>query len=65
MRKKLKTFTDKKRGMVLGRFHDFLLPSGAPVTRDLISVDALEWKLEGKKKWSIVEHVRAVILTTH
>ena len=49
MRKKLKTFTDKKRGMVLGRFHDFLLPSGAPVTRDLISVDAIEWKLEGKR----------------
>ena len=49
MCKKLKTFRDKKHGMVLGRFHDFLLPSGAPVNRDLISVDALEWKLEGKR----------------
>ena len=31
------------------RLHDFLLPSGARVTRDLISVDALEWELEGKR----------------
>ena len=61
MRKKLKTFTDKKRGMVWGSFHDFLEPSGAPVTRGLIFVDALKWKLEEKE----VEHFRASILTTH
>ena len=56
MRKKLKTFTDKKRGMVWGSFHDFLEPSGAPVTRGLISVDALKWKLEEKE----VEHSGAL-----
>ena len=50
MRKKEKTFTDKKRQMMMGRFHDYILPSGVAVTRDLISVEMLAWKSEGNRK---------------
>ena len=50
MRKKEKTFTDKKRQMMVGRFHDYILPSGVAVTRDLISVEMLAWKSEGNRK---------------
>ena len=37
-----KTFYDEKRQMYLGRFHDFVLPSGNPITRDLISFENLD-----------------------
>ena len=44
-----KTFYDEKRQMYLGRFHDFVLPSGNPITRDLISFENLEWE-DGKSR---------------
>ena len=50
MRKKEKTFTDKKRQMMMGRSHDYILPSGVAVNRDLISVEMLAWKSEGNRK---------------
>ena len=43
------TFRNEKRKMYLGRFHDFVLPSGNPITRDLISFENLEWE-DGKKR---------------
>jgi len=50
MRKKEKTFTDKRRQMMMGRFHDYILPSGVAVTRDLISTEMLAWKSEGNRR---------------
>jgi site-specific recombinase XerD len=50
MRKRKKTFTDQKRLMMMGRFHDYILPSGAPVTRDLITVEMLAYQHEGGRR---------------
>ena len=50
MRKRKKTFTDQKRLMMMGRFHDYILPSGAPVTRDLITVEMLAYQHEGSRR---------------
>ena len=50
MRKRKKTFTDQKRLMMMGRFHDYILPSGAPVTRDLISKEMLAFQHEGNRR---------------
>ena len=50
MRKKKQTFIDKKRLMMMGRFHDYILPSGAPVTRDLITVEMLAYQHEGSRR---------------
>lgn len=62
MRKREKTFTDKKRQMMMGRFHDFVLPSGEPVTRDLISVEMLNRKYEGNRRRTRSETEQANLL---
>jgi|TARA_R110000823_G_scaffold39812_1_gene106119 site-specific recombinase XerD len=50
MRQRKKTFTDQKRLMIIGRFHDYILPSGTPVTRDLITVEMLAYQHEGSRR---------------
>ena len=52
MRKPKKTFTDKKRGVIRGRFHESLSKSGEPIKRDIIGVEELEWdrKEDGSRR---------------
>ena len=45
MRKERKLFLEKRRRIYRGRFHDFTLPSGESVTRDLASEEEVLYKI--------------------
>ena len=45
MRKERKIFLEKRRRIYRGRFHDFTLPSGESVTRDLASEETILYKI--------------------
>ena len=40
----------ESRGMYVGIFRDFPLPSGKPKILDLIPIDKLEWKTSGTRR---------------
>ncbi|MBT4050063.1 MAG: tyrosine-type recombinase/integrase [Nitrospina sp.] len=47
---KKQTRLEKRRSMYLGIYNQFILPSGKPTTRDLISKDSLEWDMSGTRR---------------